>query len=181
MEDRHDPMTAFARTAVAADTLARDRGMQATFARIEVVPNVTNAIPSEVRAWLDVRAGDDAAADAAVRDISELARRHADDGGVCVDLAPESVTEEARFDGALRTRVSSALRALTHTAVPAIPTAAGHDAGILAAAGIRTSMLFVRNPTGISHSPAEHAEQADCLAGVAALTAVIEDLAGGLP
>jgi N-carbamoyl-L-amino-acid hydrolase len=38
-------------------------------------------------------------------------------------------------------------------------------------------MLFVRNPTGISHSPAEHAETADCVAGVAALAAVLEELA----
>jgi N-carbamoyl-L-amino-acid hydrolase len=42
-------------------------------------------------------------------------------------------------------------------------------------------MLFVRNPTGISHSPAEHAELGDCLEGVAALTAVLEDLAGDTP
>jgi N-carbamoyl-L-amino-acid hydrolase len=39
-------------------------------------------------------------------------------------------------------------------------------------------MLFVRNPTGISHSPAEHAELADCLEGVVSLTSVLEDLAG---
>jgi beta-ureidopropionase / N-carbamoyl-L-amino-acid hydrolase len=38
-------------------------------------------------------------------------------------------------------------------------------------------MLFVRNPTGVSHSPAEHAEAADCAAGVQALAAVLEDLA----
>jgi N-carbamoyl-L-amino-acid hydrolase len=38
-------------------------------------------------------------------------------------------------------------------------------------------MLFVRNPTGVSHSPAEHAERDDCLAGIDALAAVIEDLA----
>ena len=36
---------------------------------------------------------------------------------------------------------------------PVIPTMAGHDAGILSAAGIPTAMLFVRNPTGVSHSP----------------------------
>jgi N-carbamoyl-L-amino-acid hydrolase len=59
---------------------------------------------------------------------------------------------------------------------PVLPTGAGHDAGILSAAGIPTAMLFVRNPTGISHSPAEHAERADCLAGVEALTDVLEDL-----
>ena len=52
-----------------------------------------------------------------------------------------------------------------------------HDAGILSAAGIPTAMLFVRNPTGVSHSPAEHAEPADCSAGVAALARAIEALA----
>ena len=49
---------------------------------------------------------------------------------------------------------------------PVIPTAAGHDAGILSAAGIPTAMLFVRNPTGVSHSPLETASMDDCLAGV---------------
>jgi N-carbamoyl-L-amino-acid hydrolase len=38
-------------------------------------------------------------------------------------------------------------------------------------------MLFVRNPTGVSHAPAEHAEPADCEAGVEALTKVLEKLA----
>ena len=39
-------------------------------------------------------------------------------------------------------------------------------------------MLFVRNPTGVSHSPAEHADPDDCLAGVEALAAALADLAG---
>jgi beta-ureidopropionase / N-carbamoyl-L-amino-acid hydrolase len=36
-----------------------------------------------------------------------------------------------------------------------------------------------RNPTGISHSPAEFAERDDCLRGVKALTAVVTDLVVG--
>jgi N-carbamoyl-L-amino-acid hydrolase len=60
---------------------------------------------------------------------------------------------------------------------PLISTGAGHDAAILEAAGIPSAMLFVRNPTGVSHSPAEHAEPADCLAGVEALTRVLTELA----
>ena len=39
-------------------------------------------------------------------------------------------------------------------------------------------MVFVRNPTGVSHSPDEHAETADCLAGVEALADVLAELAG---
>ena len=38
-------------------------------------------------------------------------------------------------------------------------------------------MLFVRNPTGVSHSPAEYATEDDCVAGVTALAGVLEGLA----
>jgi N-carbamoyl-L-amino-acid hydrolase len=60
--------------------------------------------------------------------------------------------------------------------VPVLPTAAGHDAGVLSAR-VPTAMLFVRNPTGVSHSPAEAASDPDCAAGVSALAAVLEELA----
>ena len=46
---------------------------------------------------------------------------------------------------------------------------------------VPAAMLFVRNPTGISHSPEEFAEEADCLAGVDALTRVLADLTGATP
>jgi beta-ureidopropionase / N-carbamoyl-L-amino-acid hydrolase len=39
-------------------------------------------------------------------------------------------------------------------------------------------MLFVRNPTGVSHSSVEHAQPADCEAGVAVLAPVLALLAG---
>jgi N-carbamoyl-L-amino-acid hydrolase len=38
-------------------------------------------------------------------------------------------------------------------------------------------MLFVRNPTGVSHSPGEFATDEDCVAGVVALADVLEALA----
>ncbi len=37
-------------------------------------------------------------------------------------------------------------------------------------------MLFVRNPSGVSHAPEEHADAADCLVGVDALADVLENL-----
>ncbi len=89
----------------------------------------------------------------------------------------ESLSEAVVFDPVLRDRVSRALSG-AGIAAPALPTGAGHDAGILAAR-LPTAMLFVRNPTGVSHSPAEHASMADCEAGVVALAAVLADLAGG--
>jgi N-carbamoyl-L-amino-acid hydrolase len=60
---------------------------------------------------------------------------------------------------------------------PIIATMAGHDAGIVSEAGTPTAMLFVRNPTGVSHSPAELVETADCLVGVEALADTLQRLA----
>jgi N-carbamoyl-L-amino-acid hydrolase len=88
----------------------------------------------------------------------------------------ESFSPEVEFDADLAGRLAAALAARGIEA-PELPTGAGHDAGVLAAR-LPTAMLFVRNPTGVSHSPAEHAEDADCAAGVTALAAVLRDLAG---
>jgi N-carbamoyl-L-amino-acid hydrolase len=61
--------------------------------------------------------------------------------------------------------------------VPALPTGAGHDAAVLAAA-VPAAMLYVRNPTGISHAPEEFASAEDCAAGVDALETALRSLAG---
>jgi N-carbamoyl-L-amino-acid hydrolase len=87
----------------------------------------------------------------------------------------ESVTPAVDFDAALRDRMVATLAA-TGIRAPVLPTGAGHDAGVLAAQ-VPAGMLFVRNPTGVSHSPAEHADPGDCATGVRALAAVLEDLA----
>ncbi|MFE7507735.1 allantoate amidohydrolase [Promicromonospora sp. NPDC057488] len=89
----------------------------------------------------------------------------------------ESWTPATVFDPALAARLADVVgRPGSGLPAPVIGTGAGHDAGILAAAGVPTAMLFVRNPTGVSHSPAEYADPADCDAGVRALTAVLADL-----
>lgn len=176
MEDRRDPMIAYAHAALAANSNARALASRATFGRLEVEPNGTNAIPSEVRAWLDARAATEAELNDLVERVRASAHQAAQDNGTTVEFAAESVTGILEFDHALRDRVASAVSTTTTDGVPVLPTAAGHDAGILASAGIPTAMLFVRNPTGVSHSPFEHAERDDCIAGVDALTAVVKDL-----
>jgi len=75
------------------------------------------------------------------------------------------------FDDALRARL---VRLLDNA--PVLPTGAGHDAGVLAP-HVPTAMLFVRNPSGISHAPDEHASDADCALGIAALADVLAELA----
>jgi beta-ureidopropionase / N-carbamoyl-L-amino-acid hydrolase len=170
MEDRHDPMLTYAMSALAANKQARLSGQRATFGRLEVAPNGTNAVPSRVTAWLDARCESEQRLADLVDAIQRQASERADRDGTAVSVTAESVSPAVHFDDALAQRLAGGR--------PVIPTAAGHDAGILSTAGIPTAMLFVRNPTGISHSPAEHAEMADCEAGVLALADALQDLAG---
>jgi len=174
MEDRRDPMLSFSMTALAANKQARLAGQRATFGRIEVAPNGTNAVPSRVTAWLDARCDSDAALASLVAEIARLARERCDRDGTSVEVADESVSGAVEFDPDLATRLADGTE---EGDWPVLATQAGHDAGILSAAGIPTAMLFVRNPTGVSHAPSEHAETPDCLAGVHALADSLERLA----
>ncbi|MEV0378970.1 allantoate amidohydrolase [Nonomuraea sp. NPDC050643] len=164
LADRDDPMLPFARMTLAARQAAERLGVVATVGKIRVSPGNANAIPGLVSAWLDARGADERA----VRDlVAGLA-------GTASEVSEESWTPVVGFDAALRDRLARV--AGGDTPAPILPTGAGHDAGILATAGVLSAMLFVRNPTGVSHAPDEHAERADCEAGVVALADVLEDL-----
>jgi N-carbamoyl-L-amino-acid hydrolase len=166
LTDRRDPMIAYAQTILMARASATRHGVVATCGKVRVDPNGVNAIPSHVTAWLDSRGADADRVRALVAEMAELVSVH---NGT---LTEESWTPSTSFDVPLRDRISTLLGD-----APVLATGAGHDAGVLAQAGVATAMLFVRNPTGVSHSPEEFAERDDCVAGVEALTAVLEDLA----
>ncbi|MEU5158874.1 allantoate amidohydrolase [Streptomyces sp. NPDC020875] len=172
--DRRDPMLGYAETVLAARRAAEAAGAVATFGKVAVEPNGVNAIPSLVRGWLDSRAADPETLDAMVAAIETAARERAARDGVDVTVVRESFTPLVEFGHALRDELDRLLGG----SVPVLGTGAGHDAGILSGA-VPTAMLFVRNPTGISHSPAESAAEDDCVAGVLALADVVEGLACG--
>ncbi|MEU6016488.1 allantoate amidohydrolase [Streptomyces sp. NPDC047515] len=178
LADRRDPMLTYAETVLAARREAELAGALATFGKVAVEPNGVNAIPSLVRGWLDSRAADQDRLDAVVGGIERAAREHAERAGIDLDVVRESFTPVVEFEHALRDELGKILggRGEVDRAVPVLGTGAGHDAGILSAS-VPTAMLFVRNPTGISHSPAEHAAEDDCVAGVIALADVLEGLA----
>jgi N-carbamoyl-L-amino-acid hydrolase len=163
-------MIGLATTVLAARSAATGQGCLATVGKTLLTPGGVNAIPSAATGWLDARGADEAAVRRTVREVTAAATAWG------AEVTEESWTPTTRFDLDLLAR----LRRVLPTA-PLLGTGAGHDAGILATAGIPTGMIFVRNPTGVSHSPAEHAERADCLAGVTALADVLTELVGERP
>ena len=171
MSERHDPMLTYAFAVLTANKEARLRGAHATVGRVSVAPNATNAVPARVSGWLDARAADAPTLAGLLEAFGNKVLERAGRDGTTVRITEESSTGEVAFDAGLASRLAAVLGD-----APLLPTGAGHDAGVLSA-HLPTAMLFVRNPTGVSHAPGEHATDADCAAGVDALASVLTELA----
>ena len=169
LADRRDPMIAYAGAVLAARQAAERHGALATFGKVPVEPNGVNAIPSRGH---------------------RLARRPrparpAQWWDLVQRPAVGGRQRQARSRGPTRRPSTPGYApgcprcspARTAREAPILATGAGHDAGILSLALVETAMLFVRNPTGVSHSPEEFAEEADCVSGVEALARVVRELA----
>jgi beta-ureidopropionase / N-carbamoyl-L-amino-acid hydrolase len=167
--DRSDPMLELARLITTVRSVAGRQDALATVGKVEVHPNVANAVPALVVAWLDIRAD----TQGQVKSVASEIR------AVGFDLEQESWTPATPLGGPLTDRITHvAADAVGIGQLPVLATGAGHDAGVLATAGIPSAMLFVRNPSGISHAPEESVRPEDTALGVRSLAAVLADLCG---
>jgi N-carbamoyl-L-amino-acid hydrolase len=169
--DRRDPMLPAAALISAARRVASAAGdARATVGRLIPTPGGTNVIASTVDLWLDARVPGAERTRPLAAEIAELAKEAALAEGCQVTVTEEAYSDAVAFDVGLRKDLNGWLGG-----VPELATGAGHDAGILAE-HVPAGMIFVRNPTGISHSPAEFAEAEDCNDGSRALAEVLENL-----
>jgi beta-ureidopropionase / N-carbamoyl-L-amino-acid hydrolase len=165
MEGRRDALVAAAPFILAVSEEARARpNAVGTVGRIEIAPGSTNSIPGRVACLLDVRAREAATIDDLVAALR--ARFPA------AELIRESRNDGAAFDAELRQALHAGAER-RGIAAGDLPSYAGHDAGILAP-HVPAAMLFVRNPTGASHTPAESASDDDCVAAAQVLTDALE-------
>ncbi|MGP5145432.1 allantoate amidohydrolase [Corynebacterium variabile] len=174
--DRKDAALPFASTVLAARAVAEELDARATFGRFHVEPGGPNVVPARVVALLDARAATDEVLVEMVDRIASAAREAGEGHGVEVTVAKISHAPVVEFDEELRD-LHGKLAAEAGEYLPEVPTQAGHDSGILAPV-MPTSMLFVRSPHGISHSPLEDAADDDVIAGLRALTRSLAALAG---
>jgi allantoate deiminase len=133
----------------------------ATIGQAHVEPGGANVIPSRVQLSLDVRAPDAARLDALIAEIG---------------FEPSYRVEPAQFAGAARRALADSIAARGLLVVE-LSSGAGHDAGILAAAGVDAAMLFVRSLNGgVSHSPDELSSDDDVALAVEVLGDALERL-----
>jgi acetylornithine deacetylase/succinyl-diaminopimelate desuccinylase-like protein len=134
----------------------------ATVGRVEVQPGFANVVPALASVAVDARAPDQERLD---RLVAELGLEEAHYVIPPVRLSPEVLREEVERRG---------------LPLVELPSGAGHDAGVLAAAGVESSMLFVRSLNGgASHSPEEYSSDEDIEQAVEVLTAALRRLANG--
>jgi len=134
----------------------------ATVGRVEVEPGGANVIPDRVWMSLDVRAPDRARLDQVI---------------AAIGFEPTYRVEPVELGNGTRATFRLSLDELGLEAVE-LASGAGHDAGILAAAGVDAGMLFVRSLNGgISHSPDELSSPEDIELAVGVLTAALRRVA----
>jgi acetylornithine deacetylase/succinyl-diaminopimelate desuccinylase-like protein len=163
MDGRRDALCAAAEYVLRVrDEAAGIDGAVATVGRLAVEPDAVNVIPDRVTVSVDARAPDRERLQALVQRLG---------------LDVSSTLEPARMDDGVRSALAAEIGDLGLPLVE-LASGAGHDAGVLAAAGVRCGMLFVRSLNGgVSHSPDELSSAEDIAAGVDVLSAAIRKLA----
>lgn len=163
MEGRADALVAAAAEILRIrDVAVAIEGAVATVGYLEVEPGGMNVVPGRVRLVVDARAPD-------AERLTLLLDRLGLDG--------EGRTEPVAMSDTVRGALRAALEARGLPVVE-LASGAGHDAGILAAAGVDSGMLFVRAGSGgVSHHPDESAAGEDVAIAVDVLTDALDRLA----
>lgn len=165
MDARDDALVAAAAEILRIRDVARGiDGAVATVGRLEVEPGGVNVIPGSVRLTVDARAPDE-----------ERLERLLD--GLGIDAAGATPPTPLGGPPAEALRAAIAGRGLP---LVELASGAGHDAGVLARAGVPSAMLFVRALNGgVSHSPDELSSPEDVALAVDVLTDALDRLASG--
>ncbi len=156
MDARDDALLKAAAFVQHVAACARD-GAVATVGAVEVEPNAGNVVPARVTVSVDARAP-------TASRLDELV--------AAIGFEPSWRLEPAAMSGPPFAALCNLL-----PDAPRLVSGAGHDAMVLAAAGVPTAMLFVRSLNGgVSHSPDELSSPEDIGRGIEALTATLAAL-----
>jgi acetylornithine deacetylase/succinyl-diaminopimelate desuccinylase-like protein len=178
LDQRADGLVAAATYVVSLrQAAARIPGAVATVGECSVPGAASNVIPGKVELTVDARAPESRTLD----DLAGAAERLADEAaraeGCRATVARLARHDPVPLDRSIRALLARACR-MIGCGHRDLPSGAGHDAGILAGAGVPAGMLFVRSGAGgISHSPAETTDPEAMALCVGALTATVRELA----
>ncbi len=172
MQGRHDALAAAANIVLAVEGRAVvEDGLVATVGRLEAFPGAGNVIPGRCEFTIDMRAADDAARERMVTDIRVAIDRVCARRDVSAKVVQTHASPAAPCAPHLQRLIAASIEA-EGLPVRLLPSGAGHDAMEIAAIA-PIGMIFVRCRAGISHNPAEHADEADIETGARVLLRAI--------
>ncbi|MFB6160291.1 MAG: Zn-dependent hydrolase [Haloferacaceae archaeon] len=181
MDTRSDALAAASEFVLDVEAAAREvtltdsHSAVGTVGKIAVEPNARNVVPGEVRMRTDFRDVEAASMDAVVDRARKSLARLERDRGVETDLD--------RYRDQPPTAMSDRARAALHAGAERagveamdMHSGAAHDT-INVAAGTDTALLFAPSRDGVSHTPREWTDWADCAAATRVLAEGVADLA----
>lgn len=177
MDLRTDALSAAAEIVLAVEALPRPDGVRvATCGHVTVVPNVRNVVPGEVLLGVEVRDQASGALDAAMAELEAILDAIAQRRGVVIDRTWGQRVPPKLAAPTIKASVRRAAEAsgLSHVE---LPSGAGHDAQVIAEV-LPIGMIFVPSRVGVSHSPDEHTDPEDLVAGAQVLVDTLLDLDG---
>jgi allantoate deiminase len=179
MQHRSDALGAAARFVTGAHDVARSLpGAVATIGRLTISPGATNTIPERAELFADLRAPDDERVEALVEGVTAAAHDAAQAARCEVAIETSWRYEAVAMSDPPRAALQRAVAALGLEPVE-LPSGAGHDAAILALAGVPSAMLFVRSDAGgVSHAPEESTGIDAVILAVQAVEGALRELAG---
>jgi hydantoinase/carbamoylase family amidase len=178
MAGRRDALTAAAEFVRAMrDAALRIPGAVATVGDLRIADPAANVIPGRVALSLDLRASEAKQLSSLVDAVPAIARAAAAAAGCTAGTTPTWRLAPVAMSDRVRATIRDQAMALGHP-IAVLPSGAGHDAGILASAGVESGMLFVRSRNGgVSHHPDELTDEADVAAAIEVLTMTLATLA----
>jgi hydantoinase/carbamoylase family amidase len=177
MGRRADALSAAANLIVGLQQAAARTHGVATVGQLSVSPGTSNVIPSRVVLSADLRAAHANELRELEQCLLELAQEAATVTGCEAHVSRRWHSEPTRLSAPLIQRLS---RAAEELELPwqELASGAGHDAGIIASAGVDTGMLFVPSLNGgASHVPEEDTDTLAIADALAALTLTVRRLA----
>jgi allantoate deiminase len=177
MAERADAFAACADLAVRLRERALEHpGAVVTIGDVAIARPAANVIPGLVRVTVDVRAPSADVLDLLAAAVPTVAAEVAARNRCGVDAVRAWRSEPVALSPRIRAAVRDAAFAVG-VPIDEMASGAGHDAGVLASAGVDAGMLFVRSLNGgVSHAPDELSGADDVAAAIAVLTGTLRSL-----
>jgi hydantoinase/carbamoylase family amidase len=173
---RQDALVGAARVVVALRTeTSRREDLRATVGRIDAAPGGRNIIPGLCEFTVDLRPAVPEAFIGLERWFCDLVDRIAADEGLSAEVECDYAVEPTVMDREVLAAIAAAAADEGVDPLRMI-SGGGHDAMIVAQHA-KAGMLFVPSREGISHSPAEWTDTADCELGARVLAGTLRRLA----